>query len=54
MTRDRGSTIVLSLPHGRGHPRNSEGSFVVLADGRITFACARYDGPRTLSGGSGQ
>lgn len=44
MTRDKGSTIVLSLPHGRGNPRNSEGAFVTLADGRIMFAYTRYYG----------
>ena len=38
------SRIVLSLPHGRGNPRNSEGSFITLADGRIMFAYTRYYG----------
>jgi hypothetical protein len=36
--------IVLSLPHGPGNPRNSEGAFVTLADGRILYAYSRYIG----------
>ena len=39
-----GSKIVLDLAHGRGNPRNSEGSFVTLADGRIMHAYSRYYG----------
>ncbi len=38
------ANITLRLPHGRGNPRNSEGSFVTLADGRIMFAWSRYRG----------
>jgi len=38
------STIVLDLSHGPDNPRNSEGSFVTLADGRILFAYTRYYG----------
>lgn len=38
------SMVTLSLPHGDGNPRNSEGSFVTLADGRILFAWSRYRG----------
>ena len=38
------SKIVLLLEHGPGNPRNSEGSFATLADGRIMFAYARYYG----------
>ena len=38
------SKIVLDLPHGKDNPRNSEGSFVTLADGRIMFAYTRYRG----------
>ena len=36
--------IVLDLAHGNGNPRNSEGSFVTLTDGRIMFAWSRYRG----------
>lgn len=38
------STLVLPLPSGPGNPRNSEGAFVTLADGRILFAWSRYTG----------
>ncbi|MHB9133680.1 MAG: sialidase family protein [Armatimonadota bacterium] len=38
------STIVLDLPHRPGNPRNSEGSFVTLVDGRILFVYSHYDG----------
>lgn len=36
--------IVLSLPHRSGNPRNSEGSFATLKDGRIIFAWTRFCG----------
>ncbi len=36
--------IVLPLPSGPGNPRNSEGSFVTLANGDILFAYSRYTG----------
>ncbi len=39
-----GTTVVLELPAGPGNPRNSEGSFVALKDGRILFAYSRYRG----------
>lgn len=38
------SDIVLHLRHGRNNPRNSEGAFIDLADGRIMFAYSRYYG----------
>lgn len=38
------SAIVLSLPAAPGNPRNSEGSFITLKDGRILFAWSRYTG----------
>lgn len=38
------NSIVLSLPSRRGNPRNSEGSFVDLADGRILFAYSKFIG----------
>ncbi len=40
----QGSSIVLRLRHRRNNPRNSEGSFATLADGRILFAYSRYYG----------
>ena len=39
-----GVKIVLELRPGPGNPRNSEGSFVKLKDGRIMFAYTRYYG----------
>lgn len=38
------SGIVLNLPHRPRNPRNSEGAFVTLADGRILFIYTHYDG----------
>lgn len=38
------ATPVLSLPARPGNPRNSEGAFVTLRDGRILFAYSRYLG----------
>jgi sialidase-1 len=38
------SAIVLHLPPGPGNQRNSEGSFVTLADGRVVLAYTRYRG----------
>lgn len=40
------TSVVLELPSGPGNPRNSEGSFVALEDGRILFAYSRYRGER--------
>ena len=34
--------VVLELPPGPGNPRNSEGSFVTLRDGRVMFAYSRF------------
>jgi len=39
-----GSKIVLELAHRRNNPRNSEGSFVTLADGRIMYAYSKFRG----------
>ncbi len=36
--------IVLELDHGPDNPRNSEGAFIALADGRIMYAYTRYRG----------
>lgn len=38
------SEITLGLKHKRNNPRNSEGAFLTLADGRILFAYSRYYG----------
>jgi predicted neuraminidase len=38
------SEITLELRHRRNNPRNSEGAFITLADGRIMFAFSRYYG----------
>ncbi len=35
---------IFNLPHHDGNPRNSEGSFVCLNDGRILFVYTRYRG----------
>jgi sialidase-1 len=35
---------IYDLSHGVGNPRNSEGSFVLLNDGRILFVYTRYNG----------
>ena len=40
---DTPSGIVLDLPHGPGNPRNSEGSFAALKNGRILFAYVLQD-----------
>jgi hypothetical protein len=36
--------VVLELPPGGNNPRNSEGDFVTLNDGRILFAYSRFTG----------
>lgn len=38
------SKITLKLNHGKGNPRNSEGAFVTLADGRVMYAYTRFYG----------
>jgi sialidase-1 len=38
------NVITLHLQHGPGNPRNSEGSFATLRDGRVVFIYTRYDG----------
>ena len=37
-----GVKVALELPPGPGNPRNSEGAFLPLKDGRIMFAYSRY------------
>lgn len=37
-------TIIPLLPPGPGNPRNTEGAFVTLRDGRILFAYSRFTG----------
>src|SRR3954464_2176056 len=39
-----GATVIPLLPPGPGNPRNTEGSFVTLRDGRILFAYSRFTG----------
>lgn len=36
--------IILNLDPGKNNPRNSEGAFLKLKDGRIMFAYSRYNG----------
>jgi hypothetical protein len=40
----RGVYVGLELPPGPNNPRNSEGAFMPLKDGRIMFAYSRYSG----------
>ena len=40
----KGVHVALELPPGPGNPRNSEGAFMPLKDGRIMFAYSRYYG----------
>ena len=40
----RSSKITLLLNHKKNNPRNSEGAFITLADGRLMFAYSRYYG----------
>ena len=35
---------VLELPHQAGNPRNSEGAFITLKDGRIMFIYTKFYG----------
>ncbi|TNJ66202.1 exo-alpha-sialidase [Paenibacillus hemerocallicola] len=41
---DQKGTIVLDLRPGPGNPRNSEGAFLDLRDGRLMFAYSRFNG----------
>lgn len=38
------ATVLKLLPPGEGNPRNTEGAFVTLKDGRILFAYSRFAG----------
>lgn len=40
----RGAVVLPLLPPGPGNPRNTEGSFVTLRDGRVLFAYTRFTG----------
>lgn len=42
--QDPGKEVVLSLDPGPDNPRNSEGDFIDLKDGRILFVYSRYTG----------
>lgn len=39
--------VVLQLPPGENNPRNSEGDFITLKDGRILFIYSHYTGTST-------
>ena len=41
---------LFDLPPGDKNPRNSEGSFLRLKDGRIVFAYSRYSGTSSDDG----
>ena len=42
--RDKGKEVVLMLPPGPDNPRNSEGDFITLNDGRVLFVYTHYTG----------
>ncbi|HOF20351.1 MAG TPA: sialidase family protein, partial [Bacteroidales bacterium] len=42
--KSAGKRIILRLEPGPGNPRNSEGDFITLMDGRILFIYSRYTG----------
>ena len=42
--RESGPRKVLALPPSTGNPRNSEGDFIRLKDGRLMFAYTRFSG----------
>lgn len=46
-TKLRGSKTVLQLSPSENNPRNSEGDFISLGDGRILFVYSRYTGSST-------
>ncbi len=43
-------TRLIDLPPAEGNPRNSEGSFLGLSDGRIAYAYSRYSGTSSSDG----
>ena len=44
MNLEKKGVVVLDLPPGEGNPRNSEGAFLELRDGRLMFAYSRFVG----------
>lgn len=44
VNQDRGKVTVLKLDTGRNNPRNSEGDFITLKDGRILFIYSYFTG----------
>ena len=44
VTKGKGVTKILLLPPGKGNPRNSEGDFIQLKDGRILFVYTHFTG----------
>ena len=49
---DSGKEVVLKLEPGADNPRNSEGDFIELKDGRILFVYSRYTGSSSSDHGS--
>ena len=47
-----GREIVLKLQPGQNNPRNSEGDFITLKDGRILFVYSHYTGNSDSDHGS--
>lgn len=43
-SRERGNAVVLKLVPGPDNPRNSEGDFITLKDGRLLFVYSHYTG----------
>ncbi|MCG6154780.1 sialidase family protein [Rubinisphaera margarita] len=44
LTAPVSAEVVLTLPPGEGNPRNSEGDFIQLEDGRLLFIYTRFTG----------
>lgn len=44
VNQDKGKVTVLKLDTGRNNPRNSEGDFITLKDGRILFIYSHFTG----------
>src|SRR5687768_7695305 len=44
VTESQGVTKIKLLPPGPGNPRNSEGAFITLKDGRLLFIYTHFTG----------
>lgn len=44
IAREKGKEVVLKLKPGTNNPRNSEGDFIMLKDGRLLFVYTHYTG----------